>query len=88
MSAVLIFTRDSSVNIWQWGSGSLERAILMMSLHFLGVSSTLPARNKQHAAVTWEQRDEKDSLYDLNTYITVEILKGMEHRIGGNRRPL
>lgn len=52
-------TLDSSVNIWQWGSLSSPLAVLMISLHFFGVSSTLPAKNKQQAAVTWEKGKRK-----------------------------
>ncbi len=48
-------TLGSSPNNAQCFSDIKLFVILMMSLHFLGVSSTLPARNKQQAAVTYNQ---------------------------------
>lgn len=45
-------TLGSSPNWANCTSLSKLRAVLMMSLHFLGVSSTLPARKRQQAPVT------------------------------------
>jgi len=47
-----LHTLGSSPKCANWASVSIERNVLIMSLHFFGVSSTLPARNKQQAAVT------------------------------------
>lgn len=49
-------TFGSSPNCANCTSLSRLRAVLMMSLHFLGVSSTLPAKKRQQAPVTWGKR--------------------------------
>lgn len=48
----MICTFGSSPNWANWTSFNKLRAVLMMSLHFLGVSSTFPARKRQQAPVT------------------------------------
>lgn len=50
-----IFTFGSSPNCPNCTSFSKLRAVLIMSLHFLGVSSTFPARKRQQAPVTWKK---------------------------------
>lgn len=47
-----VTTLGSSPNVKNFWSVSRLRAVLIISLHFFGVSSTLPAKNKQQQAVT------------------------------------
>jgi len=45
-------TLGSSPNVTNFCSDTKVLAVLMISLHFFGVSSTLPAKSKQQQAVT------------------------------------
>jgi hypothetical protein len=47
-----VITLGSSPNVKNFWSVSKLRAVLIISLHFFGVSSTFPAKNKQQQAVT------------------------------------
>lgn len=46
------FTLGSTPRVSYLSSGNSALAIFIMSLHFFGVSSTLPARNRQQQAVS------------------------------------
>lgn len=83
-------TLGSSPNWANCTSFSKLRAVLMMSLHFLGVSSTFPARKRQHAPVTWWDTNhnitwsifkEEENLTNTIfwTYISRELLEGVKH---------
>ena len=48
-----LFTLGSSPKTANWASVSIDRVVFIRSLHFFGVSSVFPAKNKQHAAVTY-----------------------------------
>lgn len=55
----MILTFGSNPRVSYLSSGNSALAILIMSLHFFGVSSTLPARNKQQHAVSWNKNCKK-----------------------------
>ena len=42
--------------VLNWAELSRSRTFLMISLHFFGVSSALPARNSAQVAVTWPRK--------------------------------
>ena len=48
-----MFTFGSSPKTSNWPSVKILLAVLIISRHFFGVSSTFPARNKQAALVTY-----------------------------------
>ncbi len=65
----LLQTLGSSPNCANWMSLSRLRAVLMMSLHFFGVSSTLPARKRQHPPVTYRyMRQVRNKMYSFNLH--------------------
>ena len=54
-----VITLGSSPNVKNFWSVRRLRAVLIISLHFFGVSSTFPAKNKQQQAVTWKKKKVK-----------------------------
>lgn len=67
-------------------SGSNALAIFIISLHFFGVSSTLPARKRQQHAVSWNNNVHtlimlKLEKLNLNLGITSEIQIILSHKL-------
>ena len=52
-SMTMTSSLGSTPNVANWVSLVRVRTVLMRSLHFFGVSSALPARNRQHVATTF-----------------------------------
>lgn len=60
--------------------------VLMMSLHFLGVSSTFPARNRQQEPITWYQQKTSGTNSKHTLIWTLQLWKGKKKHMQINTR--